>query len=262
MKVQGLHVGAAEVPVLFRQLSDADSSTYTYLLACPLTREAVLVDAVRGQVERDLALVRDLGLTLRFTLETHVHADHITAAHTLRARTGCQALVSALGGAVGADRLLAHGDVVEFGAQALHVRATPGHTRGCLSYVTRDLGHVFTGDALLVRGIPTEDILSPTRRQGHALTPFAKVRGRTITYPAAEPQSAKTELRGKRAASPAIKRPRPPSSNSRFASLAVFGVHPLGCLRPANTLKRGHQTGVDRHNENCRPLSEGGRSHD
>ena len=117
-------------------------------------------------------------------------------------------------------------------------------------------------DALLVRGIRTEDILSPIRRQVHALTPFAKVRGRTITYPAAGSPSAKTELRGKRAASPALKRPRPLSRNSHFASLAVFGVHPLRCQRPANTLKRGHQTGVDRHNENCRPLAEGGRSHD
>ncbi|HXU03548.1 MAG TPA: MBL fold metallo-hydrolase, partial [Polyangia bacterium] len=107
--------------MLFRQLIDSRSSTFTYLLADPATREAVLIDPVFEQYARDAALVRELGLTLRHTLETHVHADHVTAAWLHRERVGSTIIVSADAGAEGADRLVREGDVVAFGSETLSV---------------------------------------------------------------------------------------------------------------------------------------------
>src|SRR4029077_16912144 len=101
--------------MLFRQLIDERSSTYTYLLAEAATRDAVLIDPVFEQYARDAALVRELGVTLRATLETHVHADHVTAAWLFHERLGSAIVVSADGGADGADRLVRDGDVVAFG---------------------------------------------------------------------------------------------------------------------------------------------------
>jgi sulfur dioxygenase len=138
--------------VLFRQLFDPSSSTYTYLLADSGAREAVLIDPVFEQVRRDAALIEELGLTLLATLETHVHADHVTGAWLLRRRTGSRIMLAAASGAAGADRYLAHGDTVAFGGHHLEVRATPGHTSGCLTYVLDDRSMAFTGDCLLIRG--------------------------------------------------------------------------------------------------------------
>jgi sulfur dioxygenase len=143
--------------MIFRQLVDSRSSTYTYLLADAATRDALLIDPVFEQYARDAALVRELGLTLRCTLETHVHADHVTAAWLFHERLGSAIVVSADGGAVGADRLVRDGDVVTFGGEALAVLATPGHTGGCVSYLTGDRKAVFTGDCLLIRGAGRTD---------------------------------------------------------------------------------------------------------
>src|ERR1041384_4668955 len=122
--------------MLFRQLIDSRSSTYTYLLADAAARDAVLIDPVFEQFGRDAALVRELGLTLHCTLETHVHADHVTAAWLFHERLGSAIVVSADAGVEGADRLVREGDVVTFGGEALSVLSTPGHTAGCVSYVT------------------------------------------------------------------------------------------------------------------------------
>jgi glyoxylase-like metal-dependent hydrolase (beta-lactamase superfamily II)/rhodanese-related sulfurtransferase len=143
--------------LLFRQLFDPVSSTYTYLLADRASREALLIDPVFEQVRRDLALLRELDLKLIATLETHVHADHVTAAWLLQQRSGSRILLSAAAGAVGADRGLQQGDRVDFGVRHLEVRATPGHTDGCLSYVLDDQTLAFTGDALLIRGCGRTD---------------------------------------------------------------------------------------------------------
>jgi len=134
--------------MLFRQLIDPESSTYTYLLGDPATRQAVLIDPVLEQVERDLACVHELGLVLTHVLETHVHADHITAAGVLRERTGCQVVASERG-AVCVSRQVKHGDEVHVGGLMLRVLATPGHTDDSVSYLMTD--RVFTGDTLLVR---------------------------------------------------------------------------------------------------------------
>ena len=133
--------------LIFRQLIDADSSTLTYILGDPWSREAVMIDPVIENLARDLSVVEELGLTLKMALESHVHADHVTAGHALRQRTGCQTAVARVSGAEGADRLLEDGDAIRFGLQALEVRATPGHTAGCLSFVNATTPMVFSGDA-------------------------------------------------------------------------------------------------------------------
>ena len=122
-----------DAAMLFRQLFDLRSSTYTYLLADASTRDAVLIDPVFEQFERDAALVRELGLTLRHTLETHVHADHVTAAWLLRERLGSEIVVSASGRREGADRLVGTARSSRSAARRCRVLATPGHTDGCLT---------------------------------------------------------------------------------------------------------------------------------
>jgi len=141
--------------MFFRQLFDPESSTYTYLIADDATHEAVIIDPVIEQVERDLKLVREHRLRLKHTLETHVHADHITAAHALKKSTGAGTAVSADCNAQGYDRLLTDGDVILFGHEEITVISTPGHTPGSISYLWRD--RVFTGDTLLIGGCGRTD---------------------------------------------------------------------------------------------------------
>jgi sulfur dioxygenase len=143
--------------MIFRQLYDPQSSTYTYLLADGRSREAVLIDPVFEQVRRDAALIEELELKLVATLETHVHADHVTGAWLLKQRLGSQIVLSADAGAEGADRTLKHGDKVSFGKRWLNARATPGHTAGCMTYVLDDEHRAFTGDCLLIRGCGRTD---------------------------------------------------------------------------------------------------------
>src|SRR4051812_29569999 len=119
--------------MIFRQLFDPASSTYTYLLADG--GRALLLDPVLEQVPRDLALIGELGLTLVYTLETHVHADHVTGAWLLKQTAGNQVALAESAGAQNADRNLRHGEDIPFGRRRLMVRATPGHTAGCLTYV-------------------------------------------------------------------------------------------------------------------------------
>ena len=140
--------------MLIRQLFDPESSTYTYLVADRAAGVAALIDPVREQLERDLSQVRELGLTLTHVLDTHVHADHVTAAALLRERTGA-ATCAGVHGAVCASRHLRHGEVVRLGAVELTVLATPGHTDDSLSFLVP--GAVFTGDSLLIRGCGRAD---------------------------------------------------------------------------------------------------------
>jgi glyoxylase-like metal-dependent hydrolase (beta-lactamase superfamily II)/rhodanese-related sulfurtransferase len=138
--------------LIFRQLIDPQSSTYTYLLGDSKSGEAVLIDPVFEQARRDAALLNELGLRLICTLETHVHADHVTGAWLLKRRFGSQIALAKQSGAEGADRYLVHGDRVALGPRQLQVRATPGHTNGCLSYVLDSESMAFTGDCLMIRG--------------------------------------------------------------------------------------------------------------
>jgi glyoxylase-like metal-dependent hydrolase (beta-lactamase superfamily II)/rhodanese-related sulfurtransferase len=140
--------------MIFRQLFDPESSTYTYLLGDEATREAALIDPVLEQLPRDLAVLRELELKLAYVLDTHVHADHITAAGSLRAQTGAQT-VSGRKGASCADVQVGHGDEVRFGSIRIEVLETPGHTDDSVSY--RVANHIFTGDALIIRGAGRTD---------------------------------------------------------------------------------------------------------
>ncbi|TVS16632.1 MAG: MBL fold metallo-hydrolase [Gammaproteobacteria bacterium] len=139
--------------MIFRQLYDSTSSTYTYLLADEVSREALLIDPVFGQAQRDLALVAELRLTLRLMVETHVHADHVTAAWLLKQKTGCDIASAKVIGAEHVDLPLEEGEAFGVGDVRLQAMATPGHTDGCMSFVFTDASMVFTGDALLIRGL-------------------------------------------------------------------------------------------------------------
>lgn len=149
---------ANSASMLLRQLYDRETFTYSYLLADEDTREAVLIDPVREQVERDLQLLDELGLRLVHVIETHVHADHVTAAGILRARTGATTIAGRRG-APCADVHVGDGDVIRFGRHALTVLETPGHTDDSLSFAAgpETGGMVFTGDTLFVRGTGRAD---------------------------------------------------------------------------------------------------------
>lgn len=151
--------------LIFRQLVDPQTSTYTYLLADSRKSQAVLIDPVFEQAQRDAALIEELGLQLLFTLETHVHADHVTGAWLLKQRLGSRIAVAAASGASGMDLALKHGDRIAFGGRHLQVRATPGHTDGCLTYVLDDETLAFTGDCLLIRGSGRTDFQAGDARR-------------------------------------------------------------------------------------------------
>lgn len=141
--------------IIFHQLFEKETSTYTYLLGDSLSKEAVLIDPVLSMIERDLNLLKDLDLKLKFALDTHVHADHISASGELRLRTGARVGISSAYQMACPDLRLEDGQELQFGNFILKVLHTPGHTSGCLSYFIQDM--VFTGDALLVRGCGRTD---------------------------------------------------------------------------------------------------------
>jgi glyoxylase-like metal-dependent hydrolase (beta-lactamase superfamily II)/rhodanese-related sulfurtransferase len=140
------------------QLFDPASSTYTYVLFDPGTREALIIDPVDEQLDRDMGVLRDYGLRLVWTLETHAHADHITSAGLLAEHTGARTAAPSGCGISGAATQLTHGDTLRFGGESLCALHTPGHTAGSMSFVWRD--HVFTGDTLLINGCGRTDFQS------------------------------------------------------------------------------------------------------
>lgn len=164
--------------LIFRQLVDPQSSTYTYLLADSNAGEAVLIDTVFEQVKRDAALISELNLKLVATLDTHVHADHVTGAWMLKRQFGSSIMVGKASHAQGADRYLSDCDEVKFGGRYLQVRATPGHTDGCLTFVLDDESMAFTGDCLLIRGCGRTDF-----QQGNARTLYQSVHSQIFTLP-------------------------------------------------------------------------------
>ena len=144
------------------QLFDAASSTYTYVLVEPASREALIIDPVDEQLERDLQVLREHGLRLAWAVETHAHADHITSAGRLAEHAGARTAAPEGCGIGTAAVQLQHGQSLDFGGQRLMALHTPGHTAGSMSYVwqTPQGGHVFTGDTLLINGCGRTDFQS------------------------------------------------------------------------------------------------------
>lgn len=163
---------------MFRQLLHEPSHTYTYVLGDPGTGTAILIDPVLGMEDRDLQLLEELGLTLAWVVETHVHADHITAASNLRDRTGCKVAYPSTTAAVGADRYLDHGERLSSGAIELETRHTPGHTSDSACYVDHAAGRVFTGDTLLIRGCGRTDF-----QEGDARSLYRSVHEQLFSLP-------------------------------------------------------------------------------
>eukprot|EP00744_Colponema_vietnamica_P013790 GILI01019331.1.p1 GENE.GILI01019331.1~~GILI01019331.1.p1 ORF type:complete len:381 (-),score=115.72 GILI01019331.1:275-1417(-) len=167
-------------PVVFRQLFELESSTWTYIVGCPETRECVIIDPVIEMVDRDLEIIRDMGLVLKYGLNTHVHADHITGTGVIKTKLPqVKSILSVHTGTALADLKVAEGDIIRFGKHALLVRETPGHTDGCLSYLTPDLKMVFTGDALLIRGCGRTDF-----QQGNASSLYDSIHKKIFSLPA------------------------------------------------------------------------------
>jgi glyoxylase-like metal-dependent hydrolase (beta-lactamase superfamily II) len=141
--------------MIFRQLHEPVSSTYTYVLGCPDTGDAVLVDPVVNSMDRDLQVLQGLGLRLAYTLDTHIHADHITAALELKKRTGSRIAAPAFDRLACTDHGMEEGRPLQVGSIILKGLHTPGHTDGHFAYVAGE--RVFTGDALLIDGCGRTD---------------------------------------------------------------------------------------------------------
>jgi glyoxylase-like metal-dependent hydrolase (beta-lactamase superfamily II) len=166
--------------MIFRQLFEPQSSTYTYLIACDETREAALIDPVLDTVDRDLALIAELGLTLKYTIETHIHADHVTGASRLREETGCKAAVPEKSGADHVDVPIREGEPLRIGSLCLEPLYTPGHTGDHHAYLlrTQDGARVFTGDALMIDGCGRTDF-----QNGDAATLYRSVHDKIFALP-------------------------------------------------------------------------------
>lgn len=164
--------------MIFRQLFDRESCTYTYLLADPDSKDAVLVDPVIDLAERDAKLISEMGLNLKYVMNTHMHADHITGSGLLKKLVpGCKSLISKESGA-DADIHVVHGELVKFGEQELEVRGTPGHTNGCVTYVSHKEKFALTGDALLIRGCGRTDF-----QEGSSDTLYDSVHSQILSLP-------------------------------------------------------------------------------
>lgn len=136
--------------LLFRQMFEHESSTFTYLLADLNTLEGILIDPVLEEVDRDLKVIKELGIKLKYILDTHVRADHVTGAGKIREITGVKSVVGSDAQVSCVDISIKDGEELEFGQFKIKAISTPGHTNGCTSYLIEDM--VFTGDTLLVRG--------------------------------------------------------------------------------------------------------------
>eukprot|EP01025_Chloroclados_australasicus_P001066 TRINITY_DN10327_c0_g1_i2.p2 TRINITY_DN10327_c0_g1~~TRINITY_DN10327_c0_g1_i2.p2 ORF type:complete len:368 (-),score=47.06 TRINITY_DN10327_c0_g1_i2:345-1448(-) len=171
--------GLVKDNLIFRQLYESESSTYTYLLADADSLEAVLIDPVYETVERDIAVIKDLGVKVLYAINTHCHADHITGTGKLKKLLpGIQSGIAKASGAK-ADFLFQDGDEIKFGQHSLKVMSTPGHTDGCTTFYTPAAGGLcFTGDALLIRACGRTDF-----QQGSPDTLYESVHSKIFTLP-------------------------------------------------------------------------------
>lgn len=166
--------------MFFRQLFEPESSTYTYLLACGETGQALLIDPVVETIPRDLSVLQSLGLSLAYTLDTHIHADHVSSACRLRNLTGCKSAYPAADGLPCADVEVAEGRPFEMGSLSILPLFTPGHTDTHHCYLLRgkEVSRVFTGDALLIDGCGRTDF-----QNGDTEALYHSVRQKLFTLP-------------------------------------------------------------------------------
>lgn len=162
----------------FRQLFDEVSCTYSYLMADTTTKEAILIDPVLEKAPRDAQLIKELGLQLKFAINTHCHADHITGTGYLKLLL--PGTLSVIGNKAGAnaDRTLADDETVEFGRHQLLAVSTPGHTDGCMTFIVHEQGVAFTGDTLLIRGCGRTDF-----QEGDSKMLYKSVHEKIFTLP-------------------------------------------------------------------------------
>lgn len=173
--------------MIFRQLFEHESSTYTYLIGCELSKEAVLIDTVKSEVPKYLQLLQELGLKLIYALDTHTHADHITGAGALRDATGCTTLLGDEAGSNCVSQGLQDGDLINIGQLQLKAIYTPGHTDDSYSYQLDDAGqsYLFSGDTLLIRGTGRTDFQNGSAQdQYHSLfNKLLTLPDHTLVYP-------------------------------------------------------------------------------
>jgi len=169
--------------MLFRQLFERDSSTYTYLIADRSGGEALLIDPVKTELGQYLQLIDELDLRLVFAIDTHVHADHVTALGDLRAATTCATLMGAQSKAECVSRKISDGDRIEVGGLELRALYTPGHTDDSYSFVMKD--RVFTGDTLLIRGTGRTDFQNgdPAAEYESLFDKLLRLPDQTLVYP-------------------------------------------------------------------------------
>ncbi|PAA46443.1 hypothetical protein BOX15_Mlig008923g1, partial [Macrostomum lignano] len=178
--------GSGSDRIIFRQLFEPKSCTYTYLIGCQATRNAVYIDPVIETAERDANLVKQLGLNLVYAINTHLHADHVTGTGRLKALLpGCRSVISGAYKAR-ADVHIEDGTKIDFGRLQLETRSTPGHTDGCLTYVLHSHAMAFTGDALLIRGCGRTDFQqgSPDRLYESVHSQIFSLPEHYLLYPA------------------------------------------------------------------------------
>lgn len=169
--------------MIFHQFFEKESSTYTYLIASEQTHEAVLIDPVASEIESYAKKLNEHNLTLVYSLDTHVHADHVTAANLLREKFGCKTVLHRHSGVACGDIFITDRSAIRVGEILIEARYTPGHTNACTSYVVDDM--VFTGDALLIDGCGRTDF-----QEGSAETLYDSIHQQiftladeTIVYP-------------------------------------------------------------------------------
>jgi len=173
--------------MIFRQLFERESSTYTYLIGCKKTRTAALIDAVKEEVPRYLQLLDELDLKLAYALDTHTHADHVTGAGDLRDATGCITLLGENAQSACVSEPLRDGDEITIGSLMLKALFTPGHTDDSYSFVLEHQGksYAFTGDTLLIRGTGRTDFQNGNAADQYnsLVNKLLHLPGDTIVYP-------------------------------------------------------------------------------
>lgn len=169
--------------MLFRQLFDSESSTYTYLIAADFNREAVIIDPVRKNIQQYIILMEQLGLKLAAAIDTHLHADHITALGNLRSKLNCETMMGEQSLASGISRKLHDNELLGFDGFEITALHTPGHTDDSYSFLMSD--RVFTGDTLFIRGTGRTDFQNGSAaQQYHSLfNRLLRLPERTLVYP-------------------------------------------------------------------------------